>query len=58
MGNVFEKTNRLNEVSRFAYDNGNRLTRIDSLKDSTFETFGYDPAYNRNATASGHACLR
>jgi RHS repeat-associated protein len=51
-GNVYEKTNRLNEVSRFAYDNGNRLTRIDYLKDSTFETFGYDAAGNRNAAAN------
>lgn len=51
-GNIFEKTNRLNEISRFTYDNGNRLTRIDYLKDGTAETFGYDAAGNRNAAAN------
>ncbi len=52
-GNVYEKTNRLNEVTRYTFDSGNRLTRVDYLKDSTVETFGYDPAGNRNAAANG-----
>ena len=53
-GNVYEKTNRLNEVSRYTFDNGNRLTRVDYLKDNTAETFGYDPAGNRNTAANGN----
>jgi len=51
-GNVWQKTNRLNEVTRFSFDTGNRLARVDYLKDGTFETFGYDPAGNRNAAAN------
>ena len=51
-GNVYQKTNRLNEVTRYSFDNGNRLTRVDYLKDGTAETFGYDPAGNRNAAAN------
>lgn len=53
-GNVYEKTNRLNEVTRYSFDNGNRLTRVDYLKDSTAETFGYDAAGNRNAAANSN----
>ncbi|MDP2787524.1 MAG: DUF6531 domain-containing protein, partial [Pseudomonadota bacterium] len=53
-GNVYEKTNRLNEVTRFSYDPGNRLTRVDYLKDGTAETYGYDPAGNRNAAANAN----
>jgi len=53
-GNVYEKTNRLNEVTRYTFDNGNRLTRVDYLKDNTAETFGYDPAGNRNTAANGN----
>lgn len=52
LGNVYEKTNRLGEVKRYTYDNGNRLKRVDYLKDSTWETFGYDAAGNRNAAAN------
>jgi len=53
-GNVYEKTDRLNEVTRYTFDNGNRLTRVDYLKDNTAETFGYAPAGNRNAAANGN----
>ncbi|WP_228487890.1 RHS repeat-associated core domain-containing protein [Rhodocyclus gracilis] len=51
-GNIYEKTNRLNEVTRYTFDNGNRLTRVDYLKDGSAETFGYDAAGNRNAAAN------
>jgi RHS repeat-associated protein len=46
-GNVYEKTNRLNEITRATYDNGNRLTRVDYLKDNSLELFSYDAAGNR-----------
>ncbi|MDA8259288.1 MAG: DUF6531 domain-containing protein [Betaproteobacteria bacterium] len=52
-GNIWEKTNRLGEVTRFTYDKANRATRVDYLKDGTAETFGHDPAGNRNAAANG-----
>lgn len=51
-GNVYEKTNRLGQITRYTYDNGNRLTRVDYLADGTSETFGYDPAGNRSAAAN------
>ncbi|MEI7465732.1 MAG: DUF6531 domain-containing protein, partial [Burkholderiales bacterium] len=51
-GNVYEKTNRLGEITRYSVDAGNRTTRVDYLKDGTTETFGYDPAGNRNAAAN------
>jgi YD repeat-containing protein len=52
-GNIYEKTNRLGELTRYTFDSGNRLTRVDYLKDGTAETFGYDAAGNRNAAANG-----
>jgi RHS repeat-associated protein len=52
-GNVWEKTNRLGEITRFTFDAGNRLTRIDYLKDGTAETYSYDAAGNRTAAANG-----
>ncbi len=52
-GNVFQKTNRLNEITRTAFDALNRPIRVDYLKDGTWETFGFDPAGNRNAAANG-----
>jgi RHS repeat-associated protein len=51
-GNVYEKTNRLGEITRYTFDTGNRLTRVDYLKDGSAETFGYDAASNRNAAAN------
>jgi YD repeat-containing protein len=51
-GNVYEKTNRLNEVTRYTFDNANRLTRADYLKDNSWETFGYDPAGNPASSAN------
>lgn len=51
-GNVYEKTNRLNEITRTAFDALNRPIRVDYLKDSTWETFGYDAAGNRNGSTS------
>jgi RHS repeat-associated protein len=51
-GNIYEKTNRLAEITRYAFDAGNRPTRVDYLKDGSAETFGYDPAGNRNAAAN------
>lgn len=50
--NVWEKTNRLNEVTRITYDKANRPTKVDYLKDGSAETFGYDPAGNLNAAAN------
>lgn len=38
--------------TRYTYDNGNRLTRVDYLKDASAETFGYDPAGDRDAAVS------
>ncbi|MFC5768916.1 RHS repeat-associated core domain-containing protein, partial [Thauera sinica] len=52
-GNVYEKTNRLAEVTRYSFDTGNRLTRVDYLKDGSAETFAYDAAGNRSAAANG-----
>lgn len=52
LGNLYEKTNRLGEVTRYSYDDGNRVRRVDYLKDNTWETFGYDAAGNRNAAAN------
>lgn len=51
-GNVYEKINRLNETTRYTFDNGNRLKRVDYLKDGTAETFGYDAAGNRDSVAN------
>ena len=51
-GNVYAKTNRLNETTNYTFDKGNRLTRVDYLKDSSYETFGYDPAGNKNAAGN------
>jgi YD repeat-containing protein len=51
-GNSYEKTNRLLETSRYSYDNANRLSRVDYLKDNSSETFGYDPAGNLNAAGN------
>ena len=50
--NVWEKTNRLNEVTRITYDKANRPSKVDYLKDGSAETFGYDPAGNLNAAAN------
>ncbi|MHB1215307.1 MAG: hypothetical protein ACYCY9_10000 [Thiobacillus sp.] len=50
--NVYEKTNRLAEVTRITYDKANRPTQADYLKDGSIETFGYDPAGNPNAAAN------
>jgi YD repeat-containing protein len=47
-GNVYEKTNRLNEITRATYDNGNRVTRVDYLKDNSVEFFAYNAAGIRN----------
>ncbi len=52
-GNVFEKTNRLNETTRIIFDAANRPMWVDYLKDGTAETFGYDPAGNRASAANG-----
>lgn len=52
-GNIYEKTNRLGEATRFTFDAGERLTRVDYLADGSVETFGYDAAGNRNAAANG-----
>lgn len=52
-GNVYEKTNRLNEITRYTFDSGQRNNRVDYLKDGTAETFGFDAAGNRNAAANG-----
>ncbi|WP_198363138.1 RHS repeat-associated core domain-containing protein [Thauera sinica] len=52
-GNVYEKTNRLAEVTRYSFDTGNRLTRVDYLKDGSAETFAFDAAGNRSAAANG-----
>ena len=52
-GNAYEQTNRLNEVTRVSFDNANRPTRVDYLKDNSAETFAYDPAGNRTAVANG-----
>ncbi|MDP1614713.1 MAG: RHS repeat-associated core domain-containing protein, partial [Methylococcales bacterium] len=51
-GNPYQTTNRLDEISKYTYDNANRLTRIDYLKDSTAETFGYDAAGNKASSAN------
>ena len=51
-GNLYEKINRLTETTRITFDKGNRATKVDYLKDGTIETFGYDPAGNRNAAAN------
>ena len=39
----------LNEVTRSSFDAGNRLIRVDSLRDNTSESFGYNAEGNRNA---------
>jgi len=52
-GNVYSKINRMGEGTFYSYDDGNRLIKVSYRKDRSTETFGYDPAGNRNAAANG-----
>ena len=52
-GNVWQTTNRLNEVKQTTFDNLNRPVLVSYLKDGTSETFGYDAAGNLSSSANG-----
>ncbi len=52
-GNVYERTNRLGQVTRYTYDNLNRLTRVDYVTDATSDQIGYDRFGNVERLASG-----
>ena len=51
-GNVWQKTNRLAEVTQITYDNLNRATNVSYLKDGSSEAFSYDPAGNLASAAN------
>ena len=51
-GNVYQATNRLAEITQTSFDNLNRPTQINYLKDNTQETLAYDPAGNPQSVAN------